>query len=78
VTTRNIENRQFAIFFGESAILAVPPDFHTVTRKDGTLFRRLKSFVLLKRSISAVPRVRFLSVSVRDAIEAIKNSAVMR
>src|SRR5262245_18704735 len=47
-------------------------------RQDGALLGSKESFVLLKGSIDTVPRVSSLAVAVGDAIEAIKNAAVMR
>ena len=74
----NIVNRQLALLFGEGRVLAMPANDNAMPAQNGAFLRREKSFVLLKRSVDAVPGVGPLAVAVGDAIEAVENAAVMR
>jgi hypothetical protein len=56
----------------------MPANGGTVPGQHRTLLGGEKPFVLLKRSVDAMPGVRSLSVAVGDAIEAVENAAVMR
>src|SRR5262245_2336582 len=77
MAARNIVNRQLAFFFSERRVARVPADRSAVPPQNGTLLRCEKVFVLLKRSVDAVPGVGPLAIAIGDAIEAIKNAAVM-
>src|SRR5438876_6048592 len=74
----DVVNREFALLFCERGVLAVPTDDNTLPAQDGALLGSEKPFVLLKRSVDAVPGVSPLAVTVGDTIEAIENAAVMR
>src|ERR1051325_12234531 len=74
----NIVNRQLALLFGEGRILPMPANHNTVPAQNGAFLRGEKAFVLLKRAVDAVPGIRRLAVSIGDAIETIKDTAVMR
>ena len=74
----NIVNRQLPLLFGEGHVLAMPANHSTLSRQNRTLLGGQKPFVLLKCSVDAMPGVRSLAVAVGDAIEAVKDSAVMR
>src|SRR5437870_4717717 len=78
MTTGNIVNRQFALLFCEGRVLAMPANDNAVPTQNGTLLGRQKTFVLLKRSVDAMPGIRSLAIAVGDAIETIENAAVMR
>src|SRR5262245_29377253 len=56
----------------------MPANSHAMPAQHGALLRSQKRFVLLKRSIDAVPGVGALAVAVRDPIEAVENSSMMR
>src|SRR5678815_937002 len=56
----------------------MPADVHTVPSQNGAFLGREKTFVLLKRSVDAVPGIGRLAVAVGDAVEAVEDSAVMR
>ena len=74
----NIVDRQLALLFGESGILPMPANLNTVSTQNGAFLGREKTFVLLKRTVDAVPGIRRLAVPVCDAIEAVENTPVMR
>src|SRR5436190_4605913 len=78
MTTGNIVNRHLALFFGEGRLLPMPTNVNTVPTQNGAVLGREKTFVLLKRSVDAVPGIRRLAVAVGDAIEAVENTPVMR
>src|SRR6266536_2988320 len=78
MATGNIVNRQLAFLFGEGRLLPMPANLNTVPPQNGPFLRREKTFVLLKRSVDAVPRICHFAVTIGDAIETIKDTAVMR
>src|SRR5258705_13626088 len=74
----NIVNGQLALLFGKGHVLAMPANHSSLSSQNRTLLGGQKPFVLLKRSVDAVPGVGSLAVAVGDPIEAIENAAVMR
>src|SRR5438046_2857844 len=74
----NVVNGQLALFCCEGCIPSMPANLNTVPAQDGALFGGEKLFMLLERSVYAMPCVRSLAIAVGDAIEAVENTAVMR
>src|SRR4030095_7111610 len=56
----------------------MPADFNPMATQNGTFLGSEKTFVLLKRSVDAMPGIGCFTVAVRDAVEPVENAAVMR
>src|SRR5580765_4977436 len=74
---RQIVKGQLTFFFGEGRVFSVPANQNAVPAQYWPGFRREKALVLLESAIDAVPGIGRFAVTVGDAVEAIKDAAVM-
>src|SRR5262245_25748178 len=78
MAARNVVNRQLAFLQREGSVLPVPANLRAMPGQHGALLGCEKTFVLLKRSVDAVPGVRLLALIVGNPVEAVEDPAVMR
>src|SRR5262245_45136718 len=74
----HIKNRQFALLLREGSILSMPADDVAVAAKNRPCFGGNEPFMLLEGTVNTMPGIGVPAIAVGDAIEAVKNPAVMR